>query len=208
MLISVFITLIIWFGRLVGFLLSVTVWPICRLIGKKRIVRWLTAIMNDPRVEQGLTQAGAASGILQFRMMLAQMRIAEDGDTPPDAPTPTICEGDGPIQESWPATLPPPPNASLISEVSLGMRSAGPEFEDWRFATSEAFRASGAMLMITEGCADWARMAKQRGLPPELVKTSFTGGALLSAFQLGLIVGEYTYEQDLLDNPLHGGENA
>lgn len=181
-----------WVAR---FILSVTVWPLCRLIGKKRIVRLASKILNDPRVEQAICSSGGAAGMMQLRSMLAQMRIAEDGDEPADEPE-VVSEPEAPIHAAWPEDLPMPPEASTIREVSVGMKLAGPEFEDWRFATSEAFRTSGAMLMITEGCAEWARMAKKRGMPTDVVKTSFTGGALLSAFQLGLIVGEYTYEQD------------
>lgn len=39
------------------------------------------------------------------------------------------------------------------------------------------------------------RLIGKKRMPPEIVNSSFTSGAMLTAFQLGLLVGEYSYEQ-------------
>ena len=194
------IGLLIWAVNAAFSLVTLAVRPFVLLIGKKRILRWISAILNDPRVERGLVESGTAAGILQFRGLLAQMRMQQEGDIPAETTTGEAAEPEPPIHAAWPKELPPVPDFQLIQEVSLGMREAGADIEDWRFATFQAFQFSGASLMITEGCAAWARMAQKSGVPTELVRSSFTGAAILTAFQLGLIVGEYSYEQELTDS--------
>jgi hypothetical protein len=197
------LTVIFWAFRMLGVMVLLVMRTFVALVGKKRMLRMAARFLTDQRTTDFFISIGQAGALMMFQAKFAEARMRAETQLPEPAgetdsselPAVRILD-----YADWPECLDDPPSAHTIAATAAALSEAGRDrMENWRIAVSEAFRTSGALLYVTAGCEQWAKEAKAHGLPEDVVKVSFAGGMALSAFQIGLICGQYTEEPE--DSP-------
>lgn len=191
-----------WAFRTLGSMTALAMRLVVGLIGQKRMLRMASRFLTDQRTAEFFISIGQAGALILFQAKFAEARMRIETELPatgepvePIEPT----EPAGRIVDvaDWPGCLDDPPSADRIMATAAALSEAGRErMGNWRYATADAFRTSGALLYVTSGCEQWEREAKAHGLPEDVIKVSFAGGMALSAFQLGLLCGQYSEAEE------------